>query len=1326
MGVATPTALLLLLLLPLLWLRRAAPRTRMPVAALHLWEAALPDQTSVSPRRPRTDLIVVLRTAAAAALIIALAGPTVSLPGQHVALIVDVSASMGARDGEGAVEGRRFDAAVTRAIDRLDGMPLLTRVDLITAAAVPSLIGEYRATDARLQQALSRLAPRPEDADLDAAIRRAATGGATHVYVVTDRQAPPQIDRAALTWMRVGGTADNVALANLSYTRAANPSAPLQVLVSVINFGERAATRELVLSPPAGPPLRERLSIPPGERLTLVRSLPVASGRVTATIDGGDALTADDSRVLDITPAATRRVRLQNAEPAVERAIRAIPGVSIVDNDPTLLVCGRCAAAPAGANVLLTAPPGEAVAPESLLLMAPHPVSAALSLDGIRAAPIAGPIPSTATVIAVAGGVPAVVATETDGTRVVELRMDLSQGTLTLDPAFPILVANAVEWLAPAANEASAGGIPIAESDLRPAAASVTGVNPVVESTGPRSDATAPFLVAALILIAAEWLIGHRRHRARGRSVAVMPRAAALALLALAVAGLPIPGGTAPLTAVVVLDRSASMGSEARSLDRVAALSVGRRDDDRLGVVVFGATAGIERRPAEATALPAITSTVERGGTDIEAGLRVARAALPPGGSRRLVLVSDGRQTAGDALREAERAAREGIHIDVAPPRWLAEDSRPLTVTRVTAPPAVRAGEPFQITAVIEGAAGTRGDVVLRRNGSTAGAVPVTIPVAGITTIALDDRQTTAGAYEYQARVSRPEDDFTGTSPDEDGAGAVVVVTGEPRLLHVGARSVDLARLLAPAGFAVETIAPALLPRAAGALASYDAIVLDDVAGDEMDAAQGAALARYVEQTGGGLLILGSARSLEPGLGGQTALSAIAPVDFRPRGGQRAPAASLVVVFDKSGSMADLVDGAPKIEYARQAVEGVLHAVSPADLVGVIAFDATAVPVVPLEAGHVLESVKAELRRTLPAGSTSIGPALELARSWLQTPQALATARRHIFLVSDGRTSPADAERALAVAAQRGIEISTVALDAASDRDLLRALAERSSGRAYVAADASALPRLLAREASRVAGGRVVDEPFRVQIAAHAVTAGIGEGAGPTLGGYVVGAARPQAATALASPLGDPILATARAGLGRVGLYTADLPSAWSDGLRSWNRFPMLLTQTVRWVSRRTSTGGVFASVQGTDRGMRLVVEADAPDVVEVRVEIRRPGSDQVQTMTLDPIVPGRFAGSIDAAVPGPYLFAITATRAASEARLLRGYAWTAQRELASTGLDMTLLTDIARLTGGRILEAPDTPFATPRDRVWRPARPWLAAAALAILLAAWLSPGAA
>src|SRR6185295_10352491 len=137
---------------------------------------------------------------------------------------------------------------------------------------------------------------------------------------------------------------------------------------------------------------------------------------------------------------------------------------------------------------------------------------------------------------------------------------------------------------------------------------------------------------------------------------------------------------------------------------------------------------------------------------------------------------------------------------------------------------------------------------------------------------------------------------------------------------YVSAVSPALDAVLTGAGYRVTHVVPERVPQTSGALAPFAGVVLDDVSAERLTSAAAEALAAYVEDAGGGLLMLGSARSLALSGYPTTPLERIIPVDLRPRAGQRATSVDLVLVFDKSGSMADLSDGVPKIEIARQAV----------------------------------------------------------------------------------------------------------------------------------------------------------------------------------------------------------------------------------------------------------------------------------------------------------------------------------------------------------------------------------------------------------------------
>src|SRR5207244_1456864 len=126
-----------------------------------------------------------------------------------------------------------------------------------------------------------------------------------------------------------------------------------------------------------------------------------------------------------------------------------------------------------------------------------------------------------------------------------------------------------------------------------------------------------------------------------------------------------------------------------------------------------------------------------------------------------------------------------------------------------------------------------------------------------------------------------------------------------------------------------------------------------------------------------------------------------------------------------------LVSGVAKIELARQAVKKVLGAVRPTDPIGVVAFDAAPIVVSALAAAPDPQRLDEALRGINPGGSTAIAPALTQAADWLRRARVT---RRHVLLVSDGRTPPADAERLRAVVRNGGFELSVIAIGADADR----------------------------------------------------------------------------------------------------------------------------------------------------------------------------------------------------------------------------------------------------------------------------------------------------
>ncbi len=116
----------------------------------------------------------------------------------------------------------------------------------------------------------------------------------------------------------------------------------------------------------------------------------------------------------------------------------------------------------------------------------------------------------------------------------------------------------------------------------------------------------------------------------------------------------------APLTAILVVDRSGSMAGDKIEAARLAAhrFVAGLKDGDQLGIVSFGTDVTLDQTvvtidaATRAAAQRVVGRIEEGGGTNIAGGLRAAKELLGrvdlSGRAARIVFVSDGRPTEGE------------------------------------------------------------------------------------------------------------------------------------------------------------------------------------------------------------------------------------------------------------------------------------------------------------------------------------------------------------------------------------------------------------------------------------------------------------------------------------------------------------------------------------------------------------------------------------------------------------------------------------------------------------------------------------------------------
>ena len=154
------------------------------------------------------------------------------------------------------------------------------------------------------------------------------------------------------------------------------------------------------------------------------------------------------------------------------------------------------------------------------------------------------------------------------------------------------------------------------------------------------------------------------------------------------------------------------------------------------------------------------------------------------------------------------------------------------------------------------------------------------------------------------------------TSSSDGAAGGfkevVLLVEGK------SGEAAQLEEMLAAAGMRCEVVAPAYLAASAEALMAYDAIALVNVNASAIGEDQLAALTSYVRTLGRGLCVFGGDDSFAPGGYRGSALEEILPVTADVRNQADLPSLALLLVIDKSGSMADDA-GATRLEMAKEA-----------------------------------------------------------------------------------------------------------------------------------------------------------------------------------------------------------------------------------------------------------------------------------------------------------------------------------------------------------------------------------------------------------------------
>lgn len=623
--------------------------------------------------------------------------------------------------------------------------------------------------------------------------------------------------------------------------------------------------------------------------------------------------------------------------------------------------------------------------------------------------------------------------------------------------------------------------------------------------------------------------------------------------------------------------------------------------------------------------------------TSIERALESALQHFAPNHLKRLVLLTDGNENTGHMTLVLPRLASEGVRVYTVP--LQARMSGDVWIEAIVVPPDVAPKQLFPLEVHVYSQRTTLADVQIRHGDTRLGSRGVQL-VPGLNRVAFETSlEHEAGPVTLEAEVvgATQASPLLDSFPANNTFRASIVVTGMPKVLYVEGRP-QSARYLQAAllteGIAVTTLPPDRLPGDAAALDAYDAILLSDVPRRRLTGRQMGAIAAYVQDLGGGFILAGGENTYGAGDGyAMTDVEKILPITFDAKKPLRSVA--MIVVLDKSGSM-----GGPEIGFAKEAAKAPLRLLRDTDTFGIVAFDSSFYWPVPLQSADNRDQIAQSINTVVAGGETNIFPALEAAYDRLAADSSEA---RHVILMSDGHTRPSDFEALVTKMAQAGITVSTVALGAAADRQLLEGIAESGKGRAYYLTDASRVPQIFTDETERTTGITLREAPFTPLVKKHVQAfKGIDFTAAPRLLGYVATKSKETSEVLLESSRGDPVLARWQYGLGKTAAFTSDLKDRWAVDWLRWSGYGKFWSQLVRETMRTRGSGDIDLRVARDGDRAKVTIDAITRNGrLRNRLEsrLRVVGPDQsVSDVPIHQVGPGFYEAELALTQQGPYV----------------------------------------------------------------------------------------
>ena len=551
--------------------------------------------------------------------------------------------------------------------------------------------------------------------------------------------------------------------------------------------------------------------------------------------------------------------------------------------------------------------------------------------------------------------------------------------------------------------------------------------------------------------------------------------------------------------------------------------------------------------------------------SDIASALEYAASLLAHPQSAKIVLLSDGIETDGEALSVIRAVAARGVKVDTV--YFPSKEVPEVQILSVDIPEQyLMIDEPFTVELRIKTNIPIYEELLVdlefTDNGESVGETQLSITEKEMIVpieLTLDER----GFHELAFTISQSGD----TSEKNNTYHTYVSIQQFNKILLIEryAGESEAMRQIFGDNYELTTLSIEYnlsdIPRTIEELAEYEQVILVNIAYSDMPAGFEELLHRYVYNLGGGLFTVGgindgtvtnpiphayNREDLEKSTYYKQMLP-VSAIDFTP------PAAVMIVV-DSSGSMTtDAIEGKTKYDLALDGATACLDTLGDRDYCGIVSFQSTAnerMQLIPVAQKEKILEIIADMRVNMDAGDTIFSGAI------IRAGEALAVLdnveKKHIVMITDGM--PSDKldvyGEYIKDNFEKGITMSIITVGTTSDnyQSSMKQAAEMGGGQHSHLTDPKTIPKDIKEVIVSEAIAEIkYGESFNLTIKDKtSVVKGVDDASLPTLSGYYGTVKKADAVVPLMGKY-VPIYAQWKYGNGNVGSFMSDLNGNWSS-----------------------------------------------------------------------------------------------------------------------------------------------------------------------------------